>query len=212
MPAAAFKFLPASLPVAVLPLGDPKAKTPAAAAQPAASAKTPIEPKEDGISSQWDLGFEHGEVAGKADAFTEPDQVPPEGETEEYVAAWWAAMPAYTHAPTPQHAPRPMYSTWYSYHLDIKKEHLRFSSRLDEFMQLSNAAVVAPGGLGTLLELFYTWQLVQVEHICETPIILLGTHYKGLLSWIKEHLLKEKLDGRGSQRKPASRYQPGRQR
>ena len=56
-------------------------------------------------------------------------------------------------------------------YLDIKKEFDRFSGRLDAFMSLSDAVIVAPGGIGTILELFYSWQLVQVEHICETPII-----------------------------------------
>ena len=45
-------------------------------------------------------------------------------------------------------------------HLDIKKDFERFSNRLDYFMYLSNIVVVAPGGIGTLLELYYTWQLV----------------------------------------------------
>lgn len=64
-----------------------------------------------------------------------------------------------------------------------------FSKRLDEFMLLSNAVVVEPGGLGTLLELFYTWQLVQVHHICNIPIILIGETWEGLLRWIKEEPL-----------------------
>lgn len=56
-------------------------------------------------------------------------------------------------------------------HLDIKKEFDKFSSRLDNFMRLSNAVVVAPGGVGTLLELLYAWQLMQVKTICNVPII-----------------------------------------
>jgi uncharacterized protein (TIGR00730 family) len=79
------------------------------------------------------------------------------------------------------------------YHLDIKKDFMRFSNRLDSFMELSNAVVVAPGGIGTLLELLYTWQLVQVKHICETPIILLGAHWQGLLDWIKKEMVRKKL-------------------
>jgi uncharacterized protein (TIGR00730 family) len=79
------------------------------------------------------------------------------------------------------------------YHLDIKKDFNRFSNRLDSFMELSNAVVVAPGGIGTLLELLYTWQLVQVKHICETPIILLGAHWQGLLDWIKKEMARKKL-------------------
>jgi len=80
-----------------------------------------------------------------------------------------------------------------AYHLDIKKEFSRFSNRLDNFMELSDAIIVAPGGIGTLLELLYTWQLVQVKHMCETPIILLGQHWQGLIDWIKKEMLRKKL-------------------
>jgi uncharacterized protein (TIGR00730 family) len=76
--------------------------------------------------------------------------------------------------------------------VQYKKEFNRFSKRLDEFMLLSNAVVVEPGGLGTILELFYTWQLVQVHHICDIPIILVGEKWKGLLEWIKNSPLKNK--------------------
>lgn len=80
-----------------------------------------------------------------------------------------------------------------AYHLEIKKDFDKFSSRLDYFMYLSNVVVVAPGGVGTMLEFLYTWQLVQVHKICEIPIILLGEQWKGLLEWIKEHPLKKNL-------------------
>ncbi|MFH0896727.1 MAG: LOG family protein, partial [Candidatus Bathyarchaeota archaeon] len=43
-------------------------------------------------------------------------------------------------------------------HLDIRKEFSRFSERLDNFIELANAVIVAPGGVGTMLEFFYTWQ------------------------------------------------------
>jgi len=79
------------------------------------------------------------------------------------------------------------------YHLDIKKDFTKFSGRLDKFMELSNVVVVAPGGIGTILELFYTWQLVQVKHICDTPIILLGKHWPGLMKWIKKEILGKGL-------------------
>ncbi len=80
-----------------------------------------------------------------------------------------------------------------AYHLDIQKDFNRFSGRLDTFMELSNAVVVASGGIGTLLELFYTWQLLQVKHICEMPIILLGRHWNGLLHWIQKELLRKNM-------------------
>jgi uncharacterized protein (TIGR00730 family) len=78
-------------------------------------------------------------------------------------------------------------------HLDIKKEFQRFSGRLDNFMRFSNAVVVASGGIGTLLELFYTWQLMQVKHICNIPIVLLGDMWTDLIQWIKNWPLKNNL-------------------
>jgi len=78
-------------------------------------------------------------------------------------------------------------------HLDIKKEFSRFSARLDSFMSHSNAVVVAPGGIGTLLEFAYTWQLLQVRHIHNIPVILLGEMWFDLVSWIKKWPLKHKL-------------------
>lgn len=77
-------------------------------------------------------------------------------------------------------------------HLDVKQEFERFSERLDHFMALSNVVVVAPGGLGTLLEFFYTWQLIQVKQICNIPIILLGDSYRELIKWIRNGPLKHK--------------------
>lgn len=75
-------------------------------------------------------------------------------------------------------------------HLDIKKDFARFSKRLDTFMVLSNAVVVAPGGVGTLLEFMYTWQVIQVKHTCNIPIILLGEMWHDFLRWIEKYPLK----------------------
>lgn len=80
-----------------------------------------------------------------------------------------------------------------SSHLDIKKEFDKFSHRLDEFMNIANAVVVAPGGIGTLLELAYTWQLLQVKHISNIPVILLGEMWLGFIEWVKGWLLKHRL-------------------
>ena len=82
-----------------------------------------------------------------------------------------------------------------SLHLDIKKDFERFSERLEYFMQLSNAVIVSVGGIGTLLEFFYTWQLIQVHHINEFPIILFSTdnRWEQLLEWINTWLLENKL-------------------
>ena len=79
-------------------------------------------------------------------------------------------------------------------HLDIKHHHRRFSSRLDDFMRLSNAVVVTPGGIGTLLELYFSWQLLQVGHLAERPIVLLGRDFwGGLMEWMKSTQVKQNL-------------------
>lgn len=76
--------------------------------------------------------------------------------------------------------------------VEVSDEHERFSTRLDEFMLLSTAAIVMPGGIGTALELFYTWQLIQVNHICKMPLILVGDMWKELIYWVIDHQLKNK--------------------
>ena len=76
--------------------------------------------------------------------------------------------------------------------VQLFKEYKKFSRRLDNFMFLSNVIVVAPGGVGTILELFYTWLLMQVGHTCNIPVILLGDMWKGLLKWLKTSPLKSK--------------------
>lgn len=80
-------------------------------------------------------------------------------------------------------------------HLDVLHHHRRFSSRLDEFMRISHAIVVTPGGIGTILELFYAWQLIQVEHIKPRPIILLGSYemWQELIQWMEKWPLKQSL-------------------
>lgn len=75
-------------------------------------------------------------------------------------------------------------------YLDIKEHFKRFSERLDQFMILSNIVVVMPGGIGTCLEFFYSWQLTQVKHLCSMPIILVGDMWEKLMEWAKENMLK----------------------
>ena len=74
--------------------------------------------------------------------------------------------------------------------LEMLQNHDRFSTRLDEFMLLSNIIVVMPGGIGTALEFFYTWQLLQVKHVCRMPIILVGDMWKNLIQWVIDNPLK----------------------
>lgn len=78
-------------------------------------------------------------------------------------------------------------------HLDVKEQFDHFSERLDGFAALSNAFVVVPGGIGTILELFYTWQLAQVKEIINKPLILIGEMWPDLLKWMRAWPLKYNL-------------------
>lgn len=77
--------------------------------------------------------------------------------------------------------------------VEIKRTFSKFSDRLDTFIALSSAAIITPGGVGTCLEFFYVWQLVQVKHIQPIPIILIDGMWTKLIEWIKKYPLKEGL-------------------
>jgi uncharacterized protein (TIGR00730 family) len=68
-------------------------------------------------------------------------------------------------------------------------EHRTFFTRLHQFVLTSEAFVVAPGGIGTVLETFMIWQLLQVNHLSDTPLILVGKMWPGLVAWAKESML-----------------------
>lgn len=68
-------------------------------------------------------------------------------------------------------------------------EHKTFFTRLHHFVLTSDAFVVAPGGIGTVLELMMVWQLLQVRHVQDTPLILVGKMWGDLVEWAKSHLL-----------------------
>jgi hypothetical protein len=78
-------------------------------------------------------------------------------------------------------------------HLDMHEHFNRFSDRLDEFLLLSNVAVLSHGGVGTCLEFFYIWQHIQVKHMSGIPMILLGDMWDGMVEWLIEEPLKRGL-------------------
>src|SRR5688500_3169750 len=71
--------------------------------------------------------------------------------------------------------------------------HRTFFSRLHHFIRLSSAFIVMPGGIGTALELFMVWQLLQVKHMKQHPLILVGTMWPGLIDWLQGSMLERGL-------------------
>jgi hypothetical protein len=68
-------------------------------------------------------------------------------------------------------------------------EHRTFFSRLHHFMIASDAFVVVPGGIGTLLEMSLAWQLLQVRKLYNTPLILVGKMWAELVEWGRRSML-----------------------
>jgi uncharacterized protein (TIGR00730 family) len=72
-------------------------------------------------------------------------------------------------------------------------EHKTFFTRLHQFVLMSDAYVVTPGGIGTVLELMLVWQLMQVKHVKDAPLILIGKMWADLVAWSRTNLLRSDL-------------------
>jgi uncharacterized protein (TIGR00730 family) len=72
-------------------------------------------------------------------------------------------------------------------------EHETFFTRLHHFVIASDAFVVVPGGIGTVLETLMIWQLLQVRHVENVPLILVGKMWQGLVDWARTSMLDPRL-------------------
>jgi uncharacterized protein (TIGR00730 family) len=68
--------------------------------------------------------------------------------------------------------------------------HRNFFSRLHHFVHVSDAFVVVPGGIGTLMETMMVWQLLQARKLHGTPLILVGSMWTELVDWTRTHMLE----------------------
>jgi uncharacterized protein (TIGR00730 family) len=73
-------------------------------------------------------------------------------------------------------------------------EHETFFTRLQHFVIASDAFVVVPGGIGTVLEMLMIWQLLQVRHVESVPLLLVGKMWKGLVDWTRTAMLDPRLE------------------
>jgi uncharacterized protein (TIGR00730 family) len=69
--------------------------------------------------------------------------------------------------------------------------HGTFFSRLHHFMLVSDAFIVVPGGIGSLLELSLAWQLLQVRRLYNVPLIVVGKMWGELVDWGRRNMLQE---------------------
>jgi len=73
-------------------------------------------------------------------------------------------------------------------------EHQTFFTRLHQFVLMSDAYIVLPGGIGTVLEATMVWQLLQVRHLHDTPFIFIGDMWGDLVNWAKRYMLRPGLE------------------
>jgi uncharacterized protein (TIGR00730 family) len=69
-------------------------------------------------------------------------------------------------------------------------EHQTFFTRLHHFVMLSDAFIVAPGGIGTVLESTMIWQLLQVRHLNDIPLVFTGPMWRELVDWARRYMLR----------------------
>jgi len=73
--------------------------------------------------------------------------------------------------------------------VELAYEHRTFFTRLHHFVLASDAFIVAPGGIGTVLETMMIWQLLQVHHLERVPLILVGKLWPPLVDWVRDSML-----------------------
>jgi len=66
--------------------------------------------------------------------------------------------------------------------------HRTFFTRLHHFILISDAFIVVPGGIGTALETFMVWQLLQVRRLYGVPLVLIGPMWQELVDWASRHM------------------------
>src|SRR5439155_7303167 len=83
-------------------------------------------------------------------------------------------------------------------YLDISLRFQHFFARKVMFVRYACAFVIAPGGYGTLDELFEALTLIQTGTIWGSPVVLLRTEeWAGALDWLRRRVLE---DGRINER------------
>jgi uncharacterized protein (TIGR00730 family) len=74
--------------------------------------------------------------------------------------------------------------------VDQAYEHATFFTRLHHFVLVSDAFVVVPGGIGTVLEMMMIWQLLQVRKLHDTPLVVAGEMWSELVDWARRAMLR----------------------
>jgi uncharacterized protein (TIGR00730 family) len=83
-------------------------------------------------------------------------------------------------------------------YLDVRLRFRHFFARKVMFLRYASALLIAPGGFGTLDELFEALTLIQTGTIRDFPVVLLGDgEWDGLIAWLRARALSDhRIDDR----------------
>lgn len=73
--------------------------------------------------------------------------------------------------------------------VQLDSHHDNFFTRLKQFTDDCDAFIALPGGYGTLLEIMTVVQLLQVEHMTDKPLIIVGPMWKKVMHVISAQLV-----------------------
>ena len=82
-------------------------------------------------------------------------------------------------------------------YVDVGLRFSHFFARKVMFVRYASAFIIAPGGFGTLDELFESLTLIQTATIRHFPAILVGDgEWTGLIDWLRSRALADhRIDG-----------------
>jgi uncharacterized protein (TIGR00730 family) len=79
-------------------------------------------------------------------------------------------------------------------YLDVSLTFKHFYARKTMLVKAAEGFVMMPGGFGTLDEMFEALTLIQTGKVFNFPVVLFGKeHWGGLVEWINDQLLPERL-------------------